>query len=182
VRQYSPRVGLGRSAQLGSDAYEIFEPIVLGKRCFWLLIPISSWLDTDTGRERWRFYADGPVRFARWRRTNSFASDDGYLYCLKAADGSLVWKFRGGPDANLGNERLISMWPARAVVSARRKHDYFAASIYSFMGTFRTRWTPKQARDGSTTVRARNTSTSHTIIPRSPEWHHKGHWRWPATN
>jgi hypothetical protein len=25
------------------------------------------------------------------------ASDDGYLYCLAAADGRLIWKQRGGP-------------------------------------------------------------------------------------
>ncbi len=40
---------------------------------------------------------------------------DGYLYCLESDTGSLVWKFRGGPSDRriLGNERIISTWPAR---------------------------------------------------------------------
>ena len=67
-----------------------------------------------------------------------FASDDGYLYCLQAADGSLVWKFRGGPSDRkmLGNERLISMWPARGAPVIADGKIYFAAGIWPFMGIF----------------------------------------------
>ena len=43
------------------------------------------------------------------------ASDDGFLYALRLADGKPLWKKRGGPNDErvLGNERLISHWPAR---------------------------------------------------------------------
>jgi hypothetical protein len=43
------------------------------------------------------------------------ASDDGCLYALSLSDGRVLWKHRGGPDARmcLGNERMISRWPAR---------------------------------------------------------------------
>ena len=39
--------------------------------------------------------------------TGFFVADDGYLYCLDADSGELLWKFRGGPSDRkvLGNER-----------------------------------------------------------------------------
>jgi len=55
--------------------------------------------DIETGRERWRFYTEGPIRVApaAFRGNVYVASDDGCLYCLSANDGKLRWKFRGGP-------------------------------------------------------------------------------------
>ena len=96
--------------------------------------------DVATGEEKWRFYADGPVRFAPtvWQGRVYFVSDDGYLYCLEAATGKLLWKFRGGPSDRrlLGNGRLISAWPARGAPVVYDGVVYFAASIWPFMGTF----------------------------------------------
>src|SRR5437867_3149957 len=97
-------------------------------------------LDTRTGAERWTFFADGPIRFApvAWEGRLYFTADDGYLYCLDAATGSLVWRFRGGPSDRkiLGNERLISSWPARGAPVVADGTVYFAASIWPFMGIF----------------------------------------------
>lgn len=96
--------------------------------------------DPETGEERWRFLADGPVRFAPmgWRDRIFFVADDGHLYCLDAASGTLLWKFRGGPSGRraLGNERLISLWPARGAPVVADGVVYFAAGIWPFMGTF----------------------------------------------
>jgi len=96
--------------------------------------------DIETGAERWRFFAEGPVRFAPVAAPGKvwFVSDDGFLYCLNASDGSLIWRFRGGP-ANrklLGNERLISAWPARGGPVLVDGVVYFAAGIWPFMGVF----------------------------------------------
>jgi outer membrane protein assembly factor BamB len=97
-------------------------------------------LDTRTGAEKWKFFADGPVRFApvAWEDRIYFASDDGYLYCLQNATGKLLWKYRGGPSDRkiLGNERLISTWPARGAPVITDGKVYFAASIWPFMGIF----------------------------------------------
>ncbi len=119
-----------------------YEPIAAGQRLF---IGSShdhsvTAYDTRTGGELWTFFADGPVRFAplTWQDKLYFACDDGYLYCLKADDGSLVWRFRGGPNGRkvLGNERLISMWPARGAPVIAEGKVYFAAGIWPFMGIF----------------------------------------------
>ena len=55
-------------------------------------------LDAETGQERWCFFTDAPVRFAPavWNGRVLAASDDGYLYCLAADDGTLLWKKRAG--------------------------------------------------------------------------------------
>ena len=56
-------------------------------------------LDAATGREKWSFFTGGPVRLAPavWGGRVYAVSDDGYLYCLSAADGTVLWKLRAGP-------------------------------------------------------------------------------------
>jgi outer membrane protein assembly factor BamB len=118
-----------------------YRPVVCGR----LLLIASSRSDSvtalelDTGAERWRFFAEGPVRFAPvvWEDRVFFVSDDGHIYCL-AADGQLLWKFRGGPSDRkiLGNGRLISTWPARGAPAVADGTVYFAAGIWPFMGVF----------------------------------------------
>ena len=100
-------------------------------------------LDTGSRAEKWEFFADGPVRFApaAWAGKVYVVSDDGHLYCLNADKGELVWKFRGQPlDRNgrelLGNERLISRWPARSGPALSDGRVYFAAGVFPFEGAY----------------------------------------------
>lgn len=121
---------------------QAYEPVVLGQRLFVGSSHDDSVTayDTASGEELWRFYADGPVRFAplAWQDKLYFAADDGYLYCLAVEDGALLWRFRGGPSDRkiLGNERLISTWPVRGAPVLADGTIYFAAGIWPFMGTF----------------------------------------------
>ncbi|HIL25455.1 MAG TPA: hypothetical protein EYG19_08665, partial [Verrucomicrobia bacterium] len=96
--------------------------------------------DTKTGKELWRFFAEAPIRFAPVAVKGRvwFGSDDGHLYCLNAADGSLRWKFNGGPAKRwvIGNERLVSTWPSRGGPVYRDGKIWFTASIWPFMGIF----------------------------------------------
>ncbi|MBY0397271.1 MAG: PQQ-like beta-propeller repeat protein, partial [Thermoleophilia bacterium] len=101
-------------------------------------------VERQTGKTRWTFAADGPIRFApaAWEGKAYAASDDGRLYCLSVEDGRVLWSFQGGPHGRLvlGNERLVSMWPARGAPALARDGDeatvYFAAGIWPFMGVF----------------------------------------------
>ena len=79
-----------------------------------------------------------PVPSGRLAGKVFVASDDGYLYSLDAARGTLLWKFRGAPTPRkaIGNKRVISCWPARGGPVVRDGKVYFAASIWPFMGTF----------------------------------------------
>jgi outer membrane protein assembly factor BamB len=119
-----------------------YEPVVAGKTIFVgsMVSDSVTAYDSDTGAEKWRFYADGPIRFAPviYKNRLYFASDDGYLYCLNAEDGSLIRSFLAGPATNkvIGNERLVSMWPVRGGPVLYDGTIYFAASIWPFMGTF----------------------------------------------
>ncbi len=119
-----------------------YEPIVVGQTLF-----MNSGrhdciraIDTRTGERKWTFFAEGPIRFAplAWKDKLYFSSDDGYLYCIQQEDAKLNWKFRGGPSDRkiLGNERIISTWPARGAPVLKDGTVYFAASIWPFMGIF----------------------------------------------
>ncbi len=97
-------------------------------------------LDSGNGEERWTYFTDGPVRFAPsfWKGRLLVVSDDGYLYCLGAKDGKLLWKKRGGagPGNVLGNGRIISRWPARGGPVVIDGIVYFAAGIWPSEGVY----------------------------------------------
>ncbi|NOZ39564.1 MAG: PQQ-binding-like beta-propeller repeat protein [Planctomycetes bacterium] len=144
TRRYSPRTPTWDDL-LNNDLMpydRVFEPIVAEGRVFVGFNDsdkLVCW-DVKTGEELWHFFTEGPVRLppVSWNQYVYCVSDDGHLYCLNASDGSLCWKFRGGPSARkvLGNRRIISMWPARGGPVVREGRIYFAASIWPFMGTF----------------------------------------------
>lgn len=119
-----------------------YTPVAAGGRLFVPSMICDALLayDMDTGVELWRYVVDGPVRFAPvvHKEHVYFVSDDGYLYCITAEDGTLVWRFRGGPSDRmiLGNERFIDTWPARGAPAIVEDTIYFAAGIWPFMGIF----------------------------------------------
>ncbi|HUT94049.1 MAG TPA: PQQ-binding-like beta-propeller repeat protein [Thermoguttaceae bacterium] len=122
-----------------------YEPVALGKRIFVpsMVTDSVTALDTDTGEPIWTFFADAPVRPApvAWEDKVAFVSDDGCLYCLSAADGRLLWKFSAlAPDRAayklLGNERLVSRWPARGGPVLAHGTIYFGSGFWPFEGVF----------------------------------------------
>ncbi|MCB1228797.1 MAG: PQQ-like beta-propeller repeat protein [Verrucomicrobiae bacterium] len=129
-----------RDVRLQFDAAP--EPIVLGKRVFVASNSEDSVtaFDTDTGEELWKFFTNGPVRFApaAGKGRVIFGSDDGCVYCVKASDGSLAWKKRAVPSERLvlGNGRLISVWPVRGGPLLHEDRVYFAAGVWPLEGTF----------------------------------------------
>jgi len=140
VRKY-PRVkpAFG-SRRLQFDAG--YEPVVMGKTLF-VGSPCNDTvtaIDTETGVEKWKFFANGPVRFApvAFKSKVFAASDDGCLYCLNAVTGKLLWKFRAVPSNRkiLGNGRMMSVWPVRGGPVLKDGRIYFAAGIWPFEGIF----------------------------------------------
>jgi len=91
-------------------------------------------MDINNGEIIWQFFTQGPIRYAPayWQGALYVVSDDGCLYCLKATDGTLLWKYRGGPTQGMifGNGRLISRWPARGGPVIEKDVVYFACGIW----------------------------------------------------
>ena len=89
-------------------------------------------MDTDSGKEKWVFFTNGPVRFPPTLVKNKlyFGSDDGFVYCLDT-NGKLQWKYQAVPGARLiaSNGKLISTWPVRTGVVIKDQRVYFAASL-----------------------------------------------------
>ncbi len=145
----TPRPAFPQEVLLGFDV--TYEPVVLGGIMYVpsMVADNITALDTETGEVLWRFYAEGPVRFAPvgWEDKVYFVSDDGFLYCLQAEDGILLWKFRGLPGGItpeeliphrriMGNGRLISLWPARGGPVLADGVIYFAAGLWPTEGVF----------------------------------------------
>lgn len=121
--------------------YDIaYEPIVAGGLLY-LGSPHNDSVmafDAATGDEKWRFYTQGPVRLAPTVADGLLyaGSDDGHLYCLDAATGTLRWRFRAALSSRrvLGNTRMISVWPVRGAPVVAEGVVHFAAGIWPFEG------------------------------------------------
>jgi outer membrane protein assembly factor BamB len=97
-------------------------------------------LDTFNGNEKWTFFTGGPIRFAPsiFNDRVYVGSDDGYVYCLNAGSGKMVWKYRAGPTGQkvLGNGHMISLWPVRTSVLVQDDVVYFGAGVFPYEGIY----------------------------------------------
>ncbi len=95
-------------------------------------------LDMPTGNVKWDFITGGAVRLAPsvWHGRVYFGSDDGYVYCLAAADGTLGWRGRAALENRqlIGRGRMISVQPPRGGVIVDDGVAYFAAGIFPAEG------------------------------------------------
>ena len=77
-------------------------------------------LDALSGRKLWSFTAGGRVDSAPtiWQGRVLFGCADGYVYCLRAADGALQWRFRAAPEdrRHFAFEQIESVWPVSGSV------------------------------------------------------------------
>ena len=100
-------------------------------------------LDLATGKTVWRYITGGPVRYAPVYADGRlyFGSDDGMLYCLKAATGELQWKVRGIPrdlptSKLLINGRLCSRWPLRGAPVVYQGRVFFGTGVWPEEGVY----------------------------------------------
>jgi outer membrane protein assembly factor BamB len=72
-------------------------------------------LDAAEGKTQWIFPVGSRVDFppTLYKGLCLLAAKDGWVYCLRAADGALVWKLLVAPRERLigGQDKLESLWP-----------------------------------------------------------------------
>jgi outer membrane protein assembly factor BamB len=94
-------------------------------------------LDAATGEPRWQFTAGARIDSPPSVRKGFvvFGSRDGRVYCLRAKDGALVWRFRAGPAERriMVFGQLESPWTVSGSVLVENDIAYFAAGRSSFM-------------------------------------------------
>ena len=79
-----------------------------------------SALNASTGEAVWTYTAgariDSPPTYFQGRVI--FGSADGWVYCLRAADGRLIWRFRAAPEDRrlVAYDQVESAWPVSGAV------------------------------------------------------------------
>nr|ADI18478.1 FOG: wd40-like repeat-protein [uncultured Verrucomicrobiales bacterium HF4000_13K17] len=90
-------------------------------------------LNAVTGKEKWTYFTEGPVRFAPTLHGGKLfvGSDDGHAYCI-STDGKLIWRQRLAPrDYRIaGNNRIISAWPLRTGILVLDGVAYAGAGMF----------------------------------------------------
>jgi outer membrane protein assembly factor BamB len=83
-------------------------------------------LSAVNGKPAWTFVADGRIDSPPTLsgRLCLFGTRGGFVYCLRASDGALVWRFRAAPlDRRLfAYEQLESVWPVHGSVLVDEIH------------------------------------------------------------
>ncbi len=93
-------------------------------------------LDNKTGETKWTYTADGRIDSppACYKGMVLFGSRDGWVYCLRASDGALTWRFKDLPDKLIGaHGQLESAWPVFGSVLILGDTLYFAAGRCSYL-------------------------------------------------
>ena len=95
-------------------------------------------LDARTGRQLWHFTTGGRVDSPPtiWNGRVLFGSADGWVYCLRADNGVLAWRYRAAPEDRLivADGRLESAWPVHGSVLVLPGLDSQPGVVYASAG------------------------------------------------
>jgi outer membrane protein assembly factor BamB len=90
-----------------------------------------SAIDPPTGKKVWEFVASGRLDTPPtvYKGMCLVGSHDGYVYCLRGADGKLLWKFRAAPEDRrvMAFGQMESPWPVVGGVMVDHGLTYFVA-------------------------------------------------------
>ncbi|MDP7288237.1 MAG: PQQ-binding-like beta-propeller repeat protein [Phycisphaerae bacterium] len=137
---HAPTPAWSRNGRIRYD--DVFQPVVAGDSVFFgdHAEGMLRVIDLKTGREKWRFQTDGPIRCAPtvWKGSVIVGSDDGRIYSLKVSDGSVRWSIRPGPSDELvlGNGYMISKWPVRGAPTVEGDTVYVGAGLWPSDGFY----------------------------------------------
>ncbi len=94
-------------------------------------------LDAGTGDPLWHVTVGGPVDSPPTIHGGRvlFGSTDGSVYCLRASDGALAWRFHAAPREKriVSYDALQSAWPVHGSILVEGETVYFAAGRSSFL-------------------------------------------------
>ena len=94
-------------------------------------------LDSATGKSQWSFTAGGRIDSPPTVANGLvlFGCRDGYVYCLRAGDGELAWRFRVAPERlqAVAFSQLESVWPVHGSVLYQDGTVYAAAGRSSYL-------------------------------------------------
>lgn len=94
-------------------------------------------LNLADGQKRWRFIAGGRIDSAPtiYRGCAYFGSADGWVYCVNAKNGQLVWRFRAAPETRLVGAygQLESTWPTHGSVLIQNDTVYVTAGRSTYL-------------------------------------------------
>ena len=94
-------------------------------------------VDAESGRKLWSYIAGGRIDSPPtwYNGTLLFGSADGRVYCLRADDGELVWRFLAAPeDRRVGYfDQLESAWPVHGSILVRDGLAYATAGRSTYL-------------------------------------------------
>lgn len=131
-----PKVSENWKTELGG---KLSQPIVVDGELYVARVDAHELvcLDAKNGKELWRYKVDSRIDSppAFHKGLILFGSADGYVYCLRASDGELAWKFLVAPR----DKRIVafgqveSAWPSHGSVLTKDNVVYASAGRSSFV-------------------------------------------------
>ncbi len=112
---------------------------VAGGRCFVAAVDRHTIyaLDAESGKEAWRFTAGGRVDSPPtiYKGRAIFGCADGYVYCLRAADGAPAWRYLAAFNhrQHTAFEQVESVWPLHGSVLIQNGTVYCVAGRSVFL-------------------------------------------------
>ncbi|MCU0914213.1 MAG: PQQ-binding-like beta-propeller repeat protein [Planctomycetes bacterium] len=146
---WNARIG-GRLSSLTSDGVRLFVAAIDRHTL--------HAVDAARGRELWQYTAGGRIDSPPtvYRGHILFGSADGWIYCLRASDGVLAWRFRAAPAEryHVAYEQVESVWPVHGSVLVEDGVVYGVAGRSMFLdgGLRLVRLDPRTGRKLSETI------------------------------
>jgi outer membrane protein assembly factor BamB len=118
---------------------ELTSPVVAGGKVFLAQVQAHTLfaLDAATGRTVWSRTLGGRIDAPPTLHTGLclVGCRDGYVYCLRARDGEMVWRFRAAPEDRriVAYNQLESVWPVHGNILVHEGAAYFAAGRSSYI-------------------------------------------------